>query len=390
MAYLPFIDCNGTCSRYRANTTAPPEDALNILADYGLNTVRLRLFIFPFPNNTYAGTPAVLAMARRARKAGLEISLDIFYTQWIWGPGLDGDYWRRTPEPWMNLSFPTLLQNTRDYTFDSVRQLVEQGTPPRTVQIGNEIDNGLYQPWPGHPCSQGAQVGGRRTDGQTCHGNDPTGVGNATNWDSLAAVITTGTRAVKAASPGSEIIIQLGAGIANQNAWHSRLGTFYINNFFKGITSHGAEYDSIGVSFYPQSARNASDLCILALAAKTVPKKKIYVIETGFPYQNPNPKPNQYPTSPAGQKAWLRALLYTVEHGLWGRGAGVCWWGAEYANVTGQRQQGQGRRGKPCEHEECTALWDEDFVALPILTDGGWAPTDVDEPPPGGFICPPL
>ena len=39
MGYLPVIDCNGTCSRYRANTTADAQDALQILSDFGLNTV---------------------------------------------------------------------------------------------------------------------------------------------------------------------------------------------------------------------------------------------------------------------------------------------------------------------------------------------------------------
>ena len=38
MSLLPTLDCNGTCSRYRANSSASPQDALQILADHGLNT----------------------------------------------------------------------------------------------------------------------------------------------------------------------------------------------------------------------------------------------------------------------------------------------------------------------------------------------------------------
>ena len=147
----------------------------------------------------------------------------------------------------------------------------------------------------------------------------------------------------------------------------------------------------MGFSFYPQSAKNVSDLCRgIWQTAKALPDKKIYVIETGFPYQYPgnDPHKHQFPVSPAGQKAWLQALLWTVEHGMWGRGAGVCWWGAEYANVT-FRQAGQGGHGKPCEHEECTALWGEDYVALPSLS-SGYAPTDLSSPPPGAVVCPPL
>ena len=86
MGMLPLFDCYGNCSLYRANDSAPPQDALQILGDYGLNTVRLRLFgPDAFANNSYANLSSVLAMARRASAAGLGVSLDIFYTQWYFG-----------------------------------------------------------------------------------------------------------------------------------------------------------------------------------------------------------------------------------------------------------------------------------------------------------------
>ena len=67
----------------------------------------------------------------------------------------------------------------------------------------------------------------------------------------------------------------------------------------------------------------------------------------------------------------------------------MCWWGSEYANVT-FRQGGQGGHGgKPCEHEECTALWNEDYISLPALSTG-YARSDPNAPPPGAVVCPPL
>lgn len=115
--------------------------------------------------------------------------------------------------------------------------------------------------------------------------------------------------------------------------------------------------------------------------AKDLPNKRIYVIETGYPYkrgghapQDMLPRP-QFPVSPEGQLSWLRAVLFTVEHGLWGRGAGVSWWGTEYA---------------ACSGDECAGFWDESFVALPVLATRGFRPTEVATPPPGGVVCPPL
>jgi Arabinogalactan endo-1,4-beta-galactosidase len=180
MGSLPQYDCNGTCSKYRANATAPPQDALRILSDHGLNTVRLRLFGPQVcAENTYAGIDSVLAMARRARSAGLAITLDVFYTQWVWAcadpppAGVSAkDYQRRTPAEWKDLGFAALLQATANYTHTAVSRLVEQGTPPQSVQIGNEINCGLFHPWPGQTCADGGEV---------CACKD--------NWHNLAAIV---------------------------------------------------------------------------------------------------------------------------------------------------------------------------------------------------------
>lgn len=58
-----------------------------------------------FQNNSYADLEGLLAMARRAKAANLNISLDIFYTQWYFGA--DNYYLeRRTPPRWAsNFSF---------------------------------------------------------------------------------------------------------------------------------------------------------------------------------------------------------------------------------------------------------------------------------------------
>ena len=362
MGMLPLFDCNGTCSQYRANATAAPEDALQILADYGLNTVRLRLFgPGTFPNNSYAALPGVLAMAKRAQSAGLAISLDIFYTQWYGG----GDSYylgRRTPPPWHNLSFPELVAETYQYTRLAMQALAAQGTVPTSVQIGNEINCGLFHPWEGKPCSSGAEV-------CTCEGN----------WKNLADVVTAGSKAVRSVNPDAEIIIQYAASkeLGNGDKWGD------LHAFYQQLSAAGAAYDAMGLSFYQiWGAANVSNLCAMRTLAGSLPDKRIYVIETGYPYMagghapsNMRPRP-QFDVSPEGQVAWLRAVLFTVEHGMWGRGAGVSWWGAEYASK--------------CSGDECAGFWDMDFTGLPVLTTQAFRPTDAQSPPPGGVVCPPL
>lgn len=362
MAELPLFDCNGTCSRYRTNPSSQPEDALKILADNSLNTVRLRLFgPDVFPNNSYASLDGgVLAMARRAKAAGLQISLDIFYTQWYFGQ--DSDYLqRRTPPRWANLSFPELVQTAANWTEAAMLALKGQGTVPTTVQIGNEIGCGLLHNWNGQPCSRGGEI---------CNCKD--------NWSNLAAIIAAGIKAVKTVNSETSVIIQLGA--SSQLADGDKWGDLY--KFYTSIDQHGANFDAFGLSFYQiWGATNVSNLCTMNHLATALPDKRIYVIETGYPYkpgghapQDMKPKP-EFGISPQAQEEWLRAVVYTVEHGMWGRGAGVSWWGTEYPH---------------CSHDECAGFWDENYTAMPILTNRAFGPTDAAKPPPGGVICPPL
>lgn len=198
---------------------------------------------------------------------------------------------------------------------DGLPHIHFSGTLPSSVQIGNEIDCGLFHNWAGQPCSAGAEV-------CKCKGN----------WGNLAAVITACSKAIKSVAPSTELIVQLGASknLANGDLYDT-LFTFYTE-----IDKRGAPFDAFGLSFYQiWGGTNVSNLCTMGRLATALPDKRIYVIETGYPNkpgghapQDMKPKP-EFAISPEGQVEWLKAVLYTVEHGLWGRGAGVSWWGTE-------------------------------------------------------------
>ena len=72
MSYLPMLDCYGKCSPFRLEASGPTEDALKILAQSGLNTVRLRLWVnpsahtpqgWPTDDYSYANLTSVLTPA---------------------------------------------------------------------------------------------------------------------------------------------------------------------------------------------------------------------------------------------------------------------------------------------------------------------------------------
>jgi len=101
--------------------------------------VRLRLWVDPPAG--YSDLQSVLAMARRAKAAGMRILLDPHYS----------DFWadpqkQPTPAAWAGQDLPTLAATVRAYTRDALNALSAQGTPAQMLQLGNEIRNGIL--WP--------------------------------------------------------------------------------------------------------------------------------------------------------------------------------------------------------------------------------------------------
>ena len=96
--------------------TALPEQ---ILAAHGANWVRLRLWVDPPAG--YSDLPSVLAMARRAKAAGMRILLDPHYS----------DFWadpqkQPIPASWPQ-DLPSLATKVHDYTRDALDALSDAG-----------------------------------------------------------------------------------------------------------------------------------------------------------------------------------------------------------------------------------------------------------------------
>ena len=141
LSYLPLEDCYGTCSPYRATGSGPTQDAMAISSSAGLNTVRLRLWVdpsvnttngWPGPDYSYANLTSVLALARRAKAAGLFIWLDFHYSD-VWAdPGH-----QYKPSSWADFTGPILEDAVFNHTYAALKALEAQATPPSVVQVGN-------------------------------------------------------------------------------------------------------------------------------------------------------------------------------------------------------------------------------------------------------------
>ena len=113
-----------------------------------------------------------------------------------------------------------------DYTHDIVSQLVEQGTVPFAVQVGNEISNGFLWEEDGAGCETGGRL--------WCSDDEDD------DWARFGDLVSAGIEAVRDASPESEVAIHtdLGNSISKSGIdwlvkWHNEL----IANLNDGVLS---------------------------------------------------------------------------------------------------------------------------------------------------------
>jgi len=112
------------------------KDPIEIFKDHGVNVVRLKLWHTPILD--YNGLPRVLQMAQRIDTLGLDLMLDIHYSDTWADPGN-----QTKPSAWEALDFETLSDSVFHYTKNVVTKFKAQGTLPKFIQIGNETDCGF-------------------------------------------------------------------------------------------------------------------------------------------------------------------------------------------------------------------------------------------------------
>jgi len=279
-------------------------DALHILGSEGVNWARLRVWVDPADG--YHDKDELLQMAKRVKRSGMQLLVDLHYSDTWADPGH-----QTKPAAWESYTFDELKQAVYDYTYDVCYSLKKQRTVPAMVQIGNELNSGML--WP---------------DGHTW---DPE------NFDQLAQLLTAGYDAVKACSPRTKVMLHLANGGDNGlYRW-----------WFDEITARGVQFDVIGVSFYSYWHGSLADLQYNLNDITAHYDKDVVVVETAYPFtladddgwENIIDLESEltagYPATPEGQAAMLRDVMSIVRAVPNGRGLGVMYWDATWTGVPG-------------------------------------------------------
>ena len=275
VTWLPQMEATG----YQFyDTDGTKKDALQLLKDRGMNTVRLRVFVNPSddPRSGHCSKEETVAFALRAQKMGFRIMIDFHYSDSWADPGK-----QNKPAAWKDLPFNQLAQALYDHTFDVMTALQKANVKTEWVQIGNEIPGGML--WP---------------DGST------------SNWKQLGILLNKGYDAVKAVDQSIKVIVHLDEG---DNIEKYR--TFYDN-----ATAQNVRYDVIGLSYYPFWVKKdyTETIANLEFNLNDLVKrynKEVMVVEVGGEYDKVE-----------NTKALLEATIKAVRNVPNQKGLGVLYW----------------------------------------------------------------
>ncbi len=322
----------GGVYKYRDGTEA---DALQILKDNGLNYARLRVWVDPADG--YHNKDEILTMATRLKDLDIKLLVDFHYSDDWADPGK-----QYKPAAWKDMDFEGLKRALYEHTFGVCNSLVEQGTPPAMIQVGNEINSGIL--WP---------------DGHTW---DPP------NWDNFSELLTAGYNAVKACSPETLVMLHIAEGGDNELAhW-----------VFDNLTRREVPFDVIGVSYYPFWHGSLAELQGNLNDISARYDKDVVVAEFSYAFSvleddglaniaSPRMATEGYLFTPVGQRNMLRDVMTVVRGVPDGRGLGVFYWDATWTAVPGNGwDQKDPNSGNAWENQ---ALFDFNDKALPALSE---------------------
>ncbi len=305
-------------------------DAIQILKLHGLNYARLRVWVDPADG--YHGKEEILEMATRLQDEDIKLLVDFHYSDNWADPGK-----QIKPAAWEDYDLEHLKEAVYEHTFDICNSLVDQGTPPDMVQVGNEINAGML--WP---------------DGDYEH------------MDNLAALLNEGYRAVKDCSPSTSVMLHIAEGGDNDLArW-----------WFGNIVRREVPFDVIGISYYPYWHGSLAELQYNLNDISARYGKDVIVVETAYAFtdQENDFLPNianssmaipNYPFTPEGQRAMLRDVMAVVRAVPNGRGLGVFYWDATWTAIPGNGWESTDpSSGNAWENQ---ALFDYDERVLPAL-----------------------
>ena len=283
------------------NKDGKPQDVFQILAENGINYIRVRVWNHPFDaaGNGYGGGNCdinnALEIGKRATQYGMKLLVDFHYSDFWADPGK-----QQAPLAWKGMTIEEKADTLYAFTCESLETLKKAKVDVGMVQIGNETNGGLA---------------------------------GEIQWENMAKLFAAGAKAVRDTLPGVLVAVHF----TNPE----KPGAYAY--FGQQLAQYQVDYDVFASSYYPQWHGSLENLQKVLAEIHETYGKQVLVAETAHAYtaQDMDFHPNTvtkdtqtpYPKTPEGQAAWVKDVANAVAQ-IPG-GMGLCYWEGTWISAGG-------------------------------------------------------
>ena len=228
------------------NEAGEETELFRILADAGVNYVRVRVWNDPFDaeGNGYGGgnvdAEAAAEIGRRAAQYGMKLCVDFHYSDFWADPAK-----QMVPKAWAGMAIEEKQTALYNYTKESLKVILDAGADVGMVQIGNEINNGMS---------------------------------GETKWRDIGPLLRNASAAVRDTAEEYERDILIAVHFTNIEEQDK------IFTYANRLQEREVDYDVFGVSYYPFWHGTMENLTDTLKKLAENYGKKVAVLETSYAY----------------------------------------------------------------------------------------------------------
>ncbi len=218
----------------------------DFLASCGVNYVRIRVWNDPTDENGngYGGGNCDIEVAKKigtwASNAGMKVLIDFHYSDFWADPGK-----QTAPKSMADMTVDEKVVAVNEFTYTSLKTLLDAGVNVGMVQVGNETNNGV--------CGE-------------------------TTWTNMAKIFNAGSSAIRTISSEYNTEILVAVHFTNPET-AGRYATYA-----KNLDTYDVDYDVFASSYYPYWHGTISNLTSVLKNVADTYGKKVMVAETSYLY----------------------------------------------------------------------------------------------------------
>ena len=228
------------------NFDGTEEDIFKILADAGVNYIRVRVWNDPYDENGhgYGGgncdTAKAAEIGKRAEKYGMKLMVDYHYSDFWADPSK-----QMAPKAWQGKSAEEKAELAYEFTYNSLDEILDGGADVGIVQLGNETNNAMS---------------------------------GETKWAEIGKIVASGREAVLKAGEEHKKDIKIALHFTNPENFDG------IKGLIRKLRSSSVEYDIFALSYYPYWHGSLENLTEVLKYVHENTGKDVMIAETSYCY----------------------------------------------------------------------------------------------------------